>query len=193
MSPAGRPPDPTRRTETLQRATDYVLEHGLSGLSLRPLAAALGTSTRMLLYDFGTKQQLISAVLAEARRRQAVLLASYRSSTSEDLPQLLPVIWEWLTAPEYQPYLRLFFEVTLDAIQHPDLYPQGGRAMVEDWLHVLDHQPTVGKTHLALPTLLVATLRGLLLDRLTTNDSSRTDQALSTFTALINPDARSQT
>src|SRR2546430_12050912 len=74
----GRPPDPDRRAATLARAADYVLEHGLADLSLRPLAAALGTSTRMLLYDFGSKERLIAAVLAEARRREAALLAEQR-------------------------------------------------------------------------------------------------------------------
>ena len=50
-------------------ATDYVLEHGLIGLSLRPLAAALGTSDRMLLYHFGTKDDLVAAVLRESNDR----------------------------------------------------------------------------------------------------------------------------
>ena len=45
----------TRRDELAEAATDYVLEHGLIGLSLRPLAAALGTSDRMLLYHFATR------------------------------------------------------------------------------------------------------------------------------------------
>ena len=74
----GRPADPARRERTLARATDYVLAHGLAGLSLRPLAAALDTSPRMLLYDFGSKQELVAAVLAEARRRGAVRLADHR-------------------------------------------------------------------------------------------------------------------
>src|SRR5262249_32927762 len=71
VSLMARPPNPNRKAETLARATDYVLAHGLSGLSLRPLAAALGTSTRMLLYDFGSKEELVADVLAEARRREA--------------------------------------------------------------------------------------------------------------------------
>ena len=53
----------TKRDELAEAATDYVLEHGLIGLSLRPLAAALGTSDRMLIYHFGSKDELIAAVL----------------------------------------------------------------------------------------------------------------------------------
>ena len=47
-----------RRAELAEAATDYVLEHGLIGLSLRPMAAALGTSDRMLLYHFADKSDL---------------------------------------------------------------------------------------------------------------------------------------
>ena len=50
-----------RRVEWTEAATDYVLEHGLIGLSLRPLAAELGTSDRMLLYHFGSKDELVAA------------------------------------------------------------------------------------------------------------------------------------
>jgi hypothetical protein len=38
----------SRHDDLLDRVTDYVLEHGLIGLTLRPLAAAIGTSDRML-------------------------------------------------------------------------------------------------------------------------------------------------
>src|SRR3954447_60780 len=111
MSRKGRPPDPNRRAATLDRATHYVLANGLADLSLRPLAAALGTSTRMLLYDFGSKERLIAAVLAEARRREAALLAEQRREPGAGESETLHWIWNWLTAPERAPFLRLFFGV----------------------------------------------------------------------------------
>ena len=58
-----------QREELLERATDHVLEHGLIGLSLRPVAAAVGTSDRMLVYHFGTRDALVSAVVARATER----------------------------------------------------------------------------------------------------------------------------
>jgi AcrR family transcriptional regulator len=51
-----------RRHDLAEAATDYVLEHGLLDLSLRPLAAALGTSDRMLLYHFGAGDPRAQAV-----------------------------------------------------------------------------------------------------------------------------------
>jgi AcrR family transcriptional regulator len=60
----------TRRRATLaEAATDYVLEHGLIGLSLRPLGTAIGTSDRMLLYHFADKDDLVATVLGVANDR----------------------------------------------------------------------------------------------------------------------------
>src|SRR4029453_4888280 len=59
----------TRHDDLLDRVTDYVLEHGLIGLTLRPLAAAIGTSDRMLIYHFGSRDALVSAVVARSTGR----------------------------------------------------------------------------------------------------------------------------
>ncbi|HLR44115.1 MAG TPA: TetR/AcrR family transcriptional regulator, partial [Brevibacterium sp.] len=56
-----------RKTELLEAAYEYVLRHGLGEMSLRPLAAAIGSSPRVLLYLFGSKEGLIRMLLARAR------------------------------------------------------------------------------------------------------------------------------
>lgn len=179
-----RPAEPGRRAATLDRATDYVLAHGLAGSSLRPLAAALGTSTRMLLYDFGSKEQLIAEVLAEARRRLAGTLAAYVDGTDADLAEIVRLAWSWLTAEEQVPYLRLFFQVYVDAMTRPDQH-SGSEGMVEDWLEFLAPYVRRHRADQSTVTLVVATLRGLLLDRFLTNDVARTDQALARFAGTL--------
>lgn len=175
-----RPPDPGRRARTLAGAADYVLEHGLSGLSLRPLAAALDTSTRMLLYDFGGKERLVAEVLAEIRRREAALLADHVPDGTPP-EALLRDIWGWLSAPERAPFLRLFFEVYADTLAHPDAYPPEVQGMVTDWLDRFAGE--LGDPVAA--TLALAVVRGLLLDRLATGDAARTDEALARFAELL--------
>jgi len=59
----------SRHEELLDAATDHVLAEGLIGLTLRPLAAALNTSDRMLLYHFESRDALVSAVVARATQR----------------------------------------------------------------------------------------------------------------------------
>jgi AcrR family transcriptional regulator len=174
-----RPSNPTRKTTTLARAVDYVLEQGLADLSLRPLAAALGTSTRMLLYDFGSKEQLVADVLAEIRRREAALFDASAAGRRGVDAETLHWIWDWISADERVPFLRLFFEVYVDAMNHPERYAGEARRLVDDWLAVL--RPRVDP---ATATLLIAVVRGLLLDRLTAPDPERTDAAFERFAAM---------
>jgi AcrR family transcriptional regulator len=155
-----RPVNPNRRSQTLAAAADYVLAHGLAGLSLRPLAKALDTSPRMLLYDFGSKDQLIADVLAEIRRREERLLDADVHTLDE--------VWKWISAPEREAFLRLFFEVYVDAMKRGEASP-----FVREWVDFL-----ASRVDEATATLLIAVVRGLLLDRLATGDKERTDAAL---------------
>jgi AcrR family transcriptional regulator len=178
-----RPVDPHRRTQTLGRAADYVLEHGLEGLSLRPLAAALGTSTRMLLYDFESKEKLVDEVLAEIRRRLAELLAELQRG--RDAAGTLSEVWDWASAEERAPFMRVFFETHVHALAHPGAHTGSGRPMIDDWLRFLQSRWEPEALDAATATLFVAVIRGLLLDRLTAPDPERTDAALLRFTQLL--------
>jgi AcrR family transcriptional regulator len=182
-----RPADPSRRAATLAAATDYVLEHGLAGLSLRPLASALSTSTRMLLYDFASKEELIMAVLAEVRRRESGLLAEYVQETGPSGAELIRTVWTWASAIERAPFMRLFFEVYVEAMVNPGAYSDRGRATVTEWLGQFGAALAgpAGQADPASATLVIAFLRGLLLDRLGTGDQQRTDRALEQFAQLI--------
>ncbi|WP_371493899.1 TetR family transcriptional regulator [Kitasatospora sp. NBC_00374] len=185
----GRPPDPARREATLARATDYVLAHGLAGLSLRPLAAALDTSPRMLLYDFGSKQELVSAVLAEARRRGATRLAENLPAQAASAEEHLRGIWAWISAPERAPYVRLIFEVHADGLAHPENYPDQAEA-ITGWFDTLGatiRDITTDPGDTVTPTLVMAVIRGLLFDLTTTSDRRRTDRALDRFCELLRP------
>ncbi|SHE56912.1 TetR/AcrR family transcriptional regulator [Streptoalloteichus hindustanus] len=183
--PLARPPDPERRARILARATDHVLAHGLAGLSLRPLAAALGTSTRMLLYDFGSKEQLVTELLAEARRRQALLYAERFHAPGASRRETVELAWEWLTAEERAPYMRLLFEVYVDAMARPEAYADGGSALVADWLGFFAPLLRGSDVDSVDVTVILAVLRGLLLDRLTAPDPERTDRAFARFAALL--------
>jgi AcrR family transcriptional regulator len=178
-----RPVDMQRRERTLARAADYVLENGLEGLSLRPLAAALGTSTRMLLYDFESKEKLVDEILAEIRRRLAERLAELQSG--RDDAGTLAQIWSWVSAEERVPFMRVFFQTYVDALAHPERHDARGRAMIDDWLRFLESRWEPEPLDPATATLFVAVIRGLLLDRLTAPDPQRVDAALRRFTDLL--------
>src|ERR1700712_5883303 len=97
-----------RREELAQGATDYVLEHGLIGLSLRPLAAALGTSDRMLLYHFSDKDDLVATVLRISTDRSVAGIRAV--GPSADVRQGVLDLWAVVSAPEQARCQRLYVE-----------------------------------------------------------------------------------
>jgi AcrR family transcriptional regulator len=164
----------------LEAAYDYVLAHGLVDLSLRPLAAAVGSSPRVLLFLFGSKEGLIQAILSRARADElAVLERVRRVGETGGLAATAEAIWSWLAAPEHRALLTLWVEGYARALVEPD-GPWIGFATrtVHDWLAVLDD---VGTGDDVDRTLLLAVLRGALLDLLATGDVERTGAAVARF------------
>jgi AcrR family transcriptional regulator len=173
--------------ELLDLAYRYVLEYGLSDLSLRPLAAAVGSSPRVLLYLFGSKEALVRALLARARTDELDLLARLREATAGKHPIGLDVVaaevWGWLAAEDHRALLTPWVEGYARSLVDPD-GPWAGfaRATVEDWLQVLaDAQPPQERhtpAGVARRTLVLGVLRGALLDLLATGDIDRTTAAV---------------
>lgn len=177
-----RPPDPERRAALLAAATEHVLTHGMASLSLRPLALALATSPRMLLYHFGSKEQLVSEILAAARVRQAELTGDWIAQQPDLGPaELLRRFWRW-QVDEHRPFLRLFFEVYGLALQQPARFPTFPEDAVKDWLPfiqaALERANVPGAQARLAATVVIAGYRGLLLDLLATDDLKRTTAGL---------------
>jgi AcrR family transcriptional regulator len=172
-----------RREELLELAYGYVLEHGLTELSLRPLATAIGSSPRVLLFLFETKDKLVRALLRRAREEERALLKEVRSANAGGLQDVAVEIWRWLAAPEHQGLLVLWTESYARSLTSPGGTWAGfGAATVNDWLDLLaDVQSSelrdsrAGETQ---RTLVLATLRGALLDLLATGDRERTTAAV---------------
>ncbi|MGR6321296.1 TetR/AcrR family transcriptional regulator [Micromonospora soli] len=175
-----------RKTELLEAAYRYVLEHGLADLSLRPLAAAIGSSPRVLMFLFGNKDGLVRALLARARADELAILDRL-GQTSHGAPVgLVPAVeqvWAWLAAEEHRRLLRLWAEAYARSLVEPDGAWGGfARATVDDWLAVLaacQPQPERDSEEgAARRTLALAVLRGALLDLLATGDQHRVTAAV---------------
>jgi AcrR family transcriptional regulator len=190
--PAAAPPG--RTEELLERAYRYVLTHGLADMSLRPLAAAIGSSPRVLLFLFGSKEGLIRALLARARADELTLLASARPGRHAQgvTGGAAPVIrntWRWLAAASHRNLLTLWLEAYARSLTEPG-GPWAGfaRQTVDDWLSLLStEQPSEQHTDAATfteQTLALAVLRGALLDLLATGDEARVTAAVKRYLTL---------
>src|SRR4051794_35318870 len=169
-----------RREELLDRAYAYVLEHGLVSLSLRPLAAAIGSSPRVLLFLFESKDGLVRALLERARADEMELL---RSSGGDSIAAVAEATWRWLAAEEHRPLLKLWVEGYGRSLVEPDGPWTGFAAStVNDWLRVFAgaQPPAVRRTAAgrAERTQILALLRGAMLDLLATGDTRRLTAAV---------------
>jgi AcrR family transcriptional regulator len=174
----GRHRQPEIRQRLLDACTDYALEHGLPD-RLAPLADAAGASNRMLIYHFETRDGLLREVLQQARRRQvAAFNELLRLRPDEPYPVTLARAWSAISGPEGEPYLRVFSRLH-DTAGGP-LWPGFRRTATIDWLAPLEEgMRSLGRPELA--TVVLAVIRGLLMDLDATGDSARTDRAFADF------------
>lgn len=161
----------------------YFLRHGVANLSLRPLAAAVGTSARMLLHYFDSKEALIAEVMEQVQARlqrsfQELLGPPGRAHDKN----LLLKFWPVLSNKTNRPFLRLLFEVQMLALQNPKRYRRYLTKTSVTWRRLIERAlPAKGRTA-AAATLYNAVVDGLLLELLSTGDLQRTSRALSLFT-----------
>ena len=174
----GRRPQPHIRQRLLDACTDHALEHGLPD-RLGPLARTAGTSSRMLVYHFGTRDALLRKILGEARRRQVLAFTELlRVRPDEPYGATLAEAWTAMAGPPGAPYLRMFNR--LHDVAGEPLWPGFRRVATTDWLAPLEEgMGSVGRPELA--TVVLAVIRGLLMDLDATGDAARTDRAFRDF------------
>ncbi|RZS90979.1 hypothetical protein EV189_0210 [Motilibacter rhizosphaerae] len=178
----GRRAQPQIKERLLDLCTEHVLEHGLPD-RLEPLVAATGTSARMLLYHFGTRDALLRAVLQRARERQLEAWGGLlRAREGEAYPVTLARAWAAISGPDGERYLRLFgqWRDTSPQLRGADF----ARRATTDWLGPLaDGLGADAGPELA--TLVLAVVRGLLLDLDATGDAARVDGAFAELLARL--------
>lgn len=177
--PGGRPRDPGRKLRTLAAVTDHVLEHGLDDLKLRTLGTALRTSPRMLLYDFGSKDELVAAILEEVRTRQAAVVTEIYQDRATSR-EAVRALWEWLIDPAHRGYVRLYAQIHLHAANLATTAPTvpTSRGVVEE----LERHTDASRSDVVVISTL---LHGLALRRLGDPDPAVVDAAVEHFLSIV--------
>lgn len=176
------------RIRLLAAAVDFVAAHGVADLTLRRLAAAIGTSHRMLIYHFGSKEGLLVAVIREVEARQRAALAEIDLDAGS-LAEVGWRLWRRLSDPTLWPLERLFFEVYGQALQGRPGTTAVLEGVVDSWvelgteLAVRRGVPRAAARVQARAGLAVT--RGLLLDLLATGDRKSVDRAMKHFLTTV--------
>ena len=132
-----------RKDEWLPLIANYVAQHGLGGASLRPLAKAIGTSDRMLIYHFGSKDELMTELLGFVSAQvMAMLDAAAQGSRAESRHACLVMLGTLMRNPMLRPFLRTWGEMLVEAEGGNALYRDSAQAIVarlDRWIR--DHLP----------------------------------------------------
>lgn len=174
--------DARRPAELLDAIVGYLVKHGVAELSLRPLAKAVGSSPRVLLYYFGSKEELISKAIGRLRERQRSGFGKMKEALYEQPSDACRAIWKHMSAPESEALFRLFFETYSLGLRHPKKYAEFIHSAIEDWLEFVS-EPLIRKGHQktearAFATIVIAGFRGFLLDYCASRDRERVDRAV---------------
>ena len=173
-------PDLERRAQLLDQLITAFAEGGIGGRSLRDVAEAVGTSHRMLLHHFGSRDELLLTIVEEVERRQAAML----TELPDTYAGAFAAMWADLRRPELRPFERLFFECYARAAQGEAPFTRLLPNAVDGWLADAA-AATGGQVDPALVRLGLAVSRGLLLDRAGTDDDEGVDAAAAAFVALV--------
>jgi AcrR family transcriptional regulator len=175
-----RTPDLQRRRQLLDALIEEFAEGGIGDRSLREVAGAVGTSHRMLLHHFGSREDLLIAIVEEAERRQMDLVPDLPMNPAEGFAAM----WADLRRPELRRLERLFFECYARAAQGEKPFDRMVPDAVNGWLSAVEATGE-GTTDPAMVRLGLAVTRGLLLDLVATNDDAGVDAAANAFANLL--------
>jgi AcrR family transcriptional regulator len=177
-----RPQNPQIRAKLRDQAIDYVISNGFGDLTLRPLAKALKTNARMLVYHFRSREGLMREILKGLREREDARIQSWfrTGKMPRTLSQFLRWYWKRLSAPRVRPALRLVFELYANALRDPQKYPGVLEDPLSYWQCLIENAGLSSKSKVdrAEATLLLAATRGLLLDLCATGDRIRVGGAI---------------
>lgn len=177
-----RQPDPSRKPQLLGEIIEYLLDKPLASVSFRTIAQALGFSTYTLVYHFGTREQLVSEIVAACSTRASVI-DEQMHDTSDTLQSYFDgfdASWDWTLKPHNRQLQRLEFEAALIEAVEPDRHTFS-RSVFSTWVRIGQEALTkLGVEHDAAEVevrLLVDTFYGIQYDFVLNGDPDAATRA----------------
>ena len=175
----------TRKDELLEELLGYLLKRGVADVSLRPMAAAVGTSARLLIFHFGSKERLLTEVLelvqARLQRSLADLLAMDHGA---ERAAPLRLFWDWALKDANFIQLRLLYQLQVLAAHDQKTYGKYLKKNSLNWLETVQAVLKPSQRSPLLATLIVAVFDGLFIEVMSTGDRRRASAAIDEFIAM---------
>jgi len=175
-----------RREELLDAAIDWLATNGVADMSLRPLASAIGSSPRLLIFHFKSKDSLLEAVMSELQRR----LQESFSKMVAGLPpppreSPMKMFWRWATNKANLPHLRILYEAHFISLQNPGAFKDYLEKTPMAWTEIIESSLPESVRSKAMATLCGAVFDGLIIEYIRSGDLRRTTQSLDLFIEML--------
>ncbi|MFF3175565.1 TetR/AcrR family transcriptional regulator [Streptomyces sp. NPDC057900] len=171
---AGSPRGEARRRELLDRVTEDLAANGIVDFSLRRAARAAGTTHKVLLYHFDGADDLLVQATVQLRRRRIgkALAAATEDGARRSLGEWVRAIWPILLSDDEAAVLDQAIGL---AMYDSGRYAALGREASQQYLPTLlavcpEHWS--GQRKLEVAEMVLATLRGFLVDARTSGDTA---------------------
>ncbi len=179
--------DPSIKAQLLEKCLAVVLRHGIADVSLRTLASEVGTSARMLVYHFGSAENLSMELIKAFSRQEKFGFQALleKQAPGQTVGEFFQRHWEPFLADTYKPIFTLFFELYVRSLRDHETYAFFFDDVLHEWLALMENslRERYGVTAdaSAWATLIVTAARGLLLDWLASGETERIRQAIEVF------------
>jgi AcrR family transcriptional regulator len=167
----------------LERVIAYAAAEGITDKSLREIASGVGTSHRMLLYHFGSREGLLAAIVGAVEVQQREVLASLTREPDGTATDVMLRLWKQVSDPTLRPFVRLFFATVGLAVQGTP----GTQALLGGLTNPWLEEGAAAAERLGMPVdpaamrLSVAVSRGLLLELVAGADPAAVDASYQLF------------
>jgi AcrR family transcriptional regulator len=175
-----RPIEPEKKQALLEQCLEAAIVSGVIDFSINTIAKNIGTSGRMLVYHFGSKQELERQLITLLEIRLREKLWSFDSlslGVSDSLSAPLLAMWHHLTSPEMHGLLKLTMDLNQRATQgdlETQRFLEGENQQWVDSLSKLTNDQTTALVLLHL-------FQGAILDFLTTGNADRGQNSIQNF------------
>ena len=174
----------TRKAVLLESLIAYLVKRGIADVSLRPMAAAVGTSARLLIFHFGSKERLLLEVLDEMQARLQRSMGQLLGERSVARAAPLRQFWDWVLKDANFAHLRVLYQLHILAAQDHKTYGKYLKRNSFNWLELVQAVLKPSQRSPALATLIVAVFDGLFIEVVSTGDRRRASAAVDEFISM---------
>jgi AcrR family transcriptional regulator len=172
----------SRAEAMLMKVVAHLRSTGSVDISLRHLAAAIGTSHRMLQYHFGTRENLLGIVMMQLSKEYIAHFSGKRPTTRVET---IEAVWTRFLDPSNRLQTQILFALSAAVAERPDLEAPGLTADFDNFAAALG---AFGRAEGLEPAAadrearaIVSSLLGLYLDFFVLRDIERIQASFDTL------------